>query len=439
VCTINFVLTNSATAQVSPPVNVSAAIEDGSENSLGEIPPVPVDKMTQDLYGVLNGASLLLVVVPTFATRVIGQSTPVTASNNTLTMTIVANINLAPGSTITVSGLTGSQTVDKSTLTISSSNGGFGSSGTWDQSSGALVLTAMSEGISAGAACLVNFSLHNPAHTQSSPPVSISAAIQSGGGAMIGSVVWMAMDKPNTGIFGVHNGTNPLEVLLPAFTSKIIAQSNPMAGADNTLFVTLATNYNLQAGSKVTISGLRGASTADSAALDVSTTGGSLGVSGSWTRDDGSLVLTAASNGIVSGSIYIVSFELTNPTSPQSSPAVSASASIRDGNDEAIGSISFTVMTAPGLSLYGVPNGADPLRIWVPSFTSTVAFQVTPFAGMPNSITVNVTLNCDLPTGSRVTFTGLTGSQTTGTTSLTVSTTSGRLGTTSQWQQSTAH
>ena len=45
-----------------------------------------------------------------FTTRAIGQSTPVASANNTLSATLAPYHALAGGDTVTISGLTGSQT-----------------------------------------------------------------------------------------------------------------------------------------------------------------------------------------------------------------------------------------------------------------------------------------------------------------------------------------
>ena len=109
------------------------------------------------------------------------------------------------------------------------------------------------------------------------------------------------MDKPDSDLFGVSNGANPLEVLVPAFSAKGIGQSTPGSGETNRITVTLTANYNLADGSTVTISGLTGSQTADAASLAVTSTNGDLGTTGAWTQGTGTLVLTAASGGTMRG------------------------------------------------------------------------------------------------------------------------------------------
>jgi len=76
------------------------------------------------------------------------------------------------------------------------------------------------------------------------------------------------------------NQADPLTVEVASFSLKSIRQSTPVSGATNTLTVSLTADFDLAAGSKVTITGLTGSQTADSASLTVSSTSDLLGTSG---------------------------------------------------------------------------------------------------------------------------------------------------------------
>jgi trimeric autotransporter adhesin len=436
-CEVTFALTNPATGQVSPAVSVSAEIQDGSGNSVGSIASAAMDTPGTALYGVANGADPLTVVVPSFSLKSIQQSTPASGATNTLTVSLTADFDLAMGSTVTITGLTGSQTADSASLTVTSTGGRLGTSGAWTQSSGQLVLTAASGGTASGTACEVTFSLTNPATGQASPAVSVSAEIKDESGNSVGSIASAAMTKPGTALYGVANGADPLTVVVPSFSLKSIQQSTPASGATNTLTVSLTADFDLATGSTVTITGLTGSQTADSASLTVTSTDGRLGTSGAWSQSSGQLVLTAASVGTVSGTACEVTFSLTNPDSAQASPAVSVSAEIQDESGNSVGSIASAAMDTPGTALYGVANGADPLTVEeVPSFSLKSIQQSTPASGATNTLTVSLTADFDLAMGSTVTITGLTGSQTADSASLTVTSTGGRLGTSGAWTQS---
>ena len=171
------------------------------------------------LYGVANGSDPLTVAMPVFSVKSIQQSTPVPSATNTMTVTLTASYSLAFGSTVTITGLTGSQTPDSASLAVTSTSSLLGTTGVWNQSSGQLVLTAASGGTTSGTACEVRFNLTNPATAQSSPAVSVSATLANS----VGTIAEAAMTKPGALLFGVANcylcggvpyGTDPLTVAL---------------------------------------------------------------------------------------------------------------------------------------------------------------------------------------------------------------------------------
>ena len=125
-----------------------------------------------------------MFVLPTFGLGVIGSPTvPLetfdtatldngqngAGNDNTLTFTVDPSIAISASSTITIAGLTGSQTVDSGSLTVGGTNAAiFGSSGAWTQSSGTLVLTvAGGQSVPTGSDTVITFTLTNPASTNS--------------------------------------------------------------------------------------------------------------------------------------------------------------------------------------------------------------------------------------------------------------------------------
>jgi hypothetical protein len=352
--TFAFTVTNPSTPQGAQTITITASGTSlpsfAAAQGLMTSPGTP-------LLGVQNGYAPLLVVaaVPVFRVRTIGQSTPVAGATNTITVTLTAGSTLAPGSTVTISGLTGSQTADATSLAVVSSLSVLEATGDWKQSTGTLVLTTGRSVIAQDVQLTASFTLMNPAAAQASPAVNVSATLAGGGGANPA----VAMTKTGTALFGVPNGYDPLLVAVPAFSVKSIQQSTTVAGATNTFTVTLTANYNLAASSKVTITGLTGSQTADSASLAVTSSPSVLEPTGDWKQTTGTLVLTAASQA-ASGTAYVVTFTLTNSATAQSSPAVSVSATLAG-----VGSIPVAAMTKPG---------SDPLLVTVPA--STVQMKV---------------------------------------------------------------
>ena len=125
-----------------------------------------------------------MFVLPTFSLGVIGSPTasPETfdtatldngqtalGNSKTLTLTIQPSSALAASGTITLAGLTGSQTSDNASLTVGGAGASiFGSSGAWTQSSGTLVLTvAGGQSVPTGSDTVITYTLTNPASTNS--------------------------------------------------------------------------------------------------------------------------------------------------------------------------------------------------------------------------------------------------------------------------------
>lgn len=79
-------------------------------------------------------------------------------------------IDIPAGGSITLAGLTGSQTADNGSLTLSGAGASvFGSAGSWTQSTGTLVLTVdTGQTLSTGSSTVITFNLQNTATLGSS-------------------------------------------------------------------------------------------------------------------------------------------------------------------------------------------------------------------------------------------------------------------------------
>jgi len=123
-----------------------------------------------------------MFVLPTFSLGVIGSPTVIpetfdtatldnggngAGNDNTLTFTVNPSASISAGSTLTIAGLTGSQTSDSGSLTVGGAGAAiFGSSADWTQSSGTLVLTvAGGQSVPTGSDTVITFTLTNPATT----------------------------------------------------------------------------------------------------------------------------------------------------------------------------------------------------------------------------------------------------------------------------------
>lgn len=356
----------------------------------------------------------LFVVVhaQSFTVKAIGQSSPLADSTNTLSVTIVSDTNLsaAESSAITISGLSGAvmRSIaggDQTSIPLkggedldvfSDGNLKIKRRGAWDSSS-VLTLTVTKDRIlTAGTTYAFEFDTRNPPYAMASPMVNISAS----GSAIIAAT---PMTKPGTSIHGVVEGADPLTVAIPMFTIRVIGQSTPVPAALNTLSVTLDATYNLAEGSTVTIAGLTGSQTADTASLDVTTTGGRLGSSGEWSQGQGRLVLRAASGGTRAGTATVVTFRLTNPSTPQSAPTISVEAALVS-QDKRIGLIHAAAMTDDG-------SYRRPLFVLRPEFSVLRVEQRSCLTSSSNQLDIDMQLMLDLPAHSRFTLHGLHGVQ----------------------------
>jgi len=147
-----------------------------------------------------------MFVIPTFGLGVIASPTvppssfegaalsdsnSQTSGTNTITFKVQPGIDISAGGSITLTGLTGSQTVDGS-LTLSGAGASvFGSAGSWTQSTGTLVLTVdTGQTLSTGSNTFITFNLQNPATLGSS---GVTATLN-GTGHLQASVIGTVLD-----------------------------------------------------------------------------------------------------------------------------------------------------------------------------------------------------------------------------------------------------
>jgi len=100
----------------------------------------------------------------TFDTATLVNGNNVKNFENTITFTVQPSRDIDAGDSITLAGLTGSQTADGS-LTLSGAGASvFGGIGSWTQSTGTLVLTVdTGQTLSTGSNTVITFNLTNPA------------------------------------------------------------------------------------------------------------------------------------------------------------------------------------------------------------------------------------------------------------------------------------
>jgi len=352
-----------------------------------------------------------------FTTKAIGQSTPLPGVTNRITVTLVSDTDLSGnsgGDKVTISGLSGAVASSPVTLLAAGESGDNGflifsdgavqSRGVWNSTTGSLTLTVQTGAtFTKSTTYTFSFDITNPSSDMTSPTVNIEAS----GSVTIAS---SAMSKPGGAKYGVVNGEHPLTVAVPAWSTKSIAQGTPVPDQNNLLTVTLRANYDLIAGSTVTISGLANTQTATESSLTIFSSG-KFGSVADW-NSDGVLKLTVATSQTVpQGQEAQITFSLRNRNSANSSPTVNIAANIvlSDGGNV---DMAMSVMEKAGGDLYGVANGSHPLKVVVPAWDLKSIMQNTPFSDAINTLTVTLAANYHLADGSTVTISGLTGSQT---------------------------
>jgi len=447
---LSFWVRNGDTEQPAPVITISGTVDPAGTNDvlgvyqIGEFPaPVHAAGMlpaNETRLGVPDTAAPGKTFEATFPTREVAQSFPLADASNMLTVTLRTNVDMAPGSNVTFTSLTGTQTPSTNALPVTSNPaGGCRDAGLWEQASGRLTLTVGAEGLLENTTYRFSFWLRNTNDTQEAVTVDIAgtvalrATLEAGGGYVTAADTSPAEALNLTTVdeyrLGLANHALPLLVLVPIFPSNEIAQHNPLCDASNQITVTLTANSDFPSGSVLTLSGLTGAQNEDTPTFDITSAhpqmvigGTGHGGAGVWGRDDGTLALTIANNTMpVAREDNVLTFWLRNIKTEQPAPNVSIAATIATEAFDAngvwqVGEWSAHIPPTPAVpsneTRFGIPGAAAPLGLTIPVFTRKQIGQTNPLAGASNMLTTTLATNCDMPEWSTLTLSGLTGTQT---------------------------
>ena len=356
-----FTIQNSAQGQRSPQVYIEATY-----------PYISQTEMNSSLG---NQAPLLIAG---FITKVIGQSNPSCSVNNTLSVTLANFASLGNESAVTITGLTGSATLNNTGLPINSTV--FTKAAIWTQGNGMLILRLAGR-LDVEVPFVFTFVLVNPSTQQSSPSVSIEVH-----GIEVSRVT---MEK---------GAGNSAPLLVAGFTQFSLGQSTPSQRANNTLTATLALNVILSPSNDavITISGLRGSQT-NTPTLSISAlrsghASSEFGATAKWNRTSGSLFLVVRYAVLYPEFIYEISFTLKNPDIGQESPPVYISCG-------------FLNLNPIGM----IPGPADHAPLLVAGFLLKAIGQNNPSASVLNTLTLTLSVNVPFPKGALLTIAGLSG------------------------------
>jgi hypothetical protein len=208
-----------------------------------------------------------MVSPATFLEATISQTAPYPGEpQNKITISLQSNVAVGSAggivSSITITGLTGSETSDTRSLPLSGSFAtSLSPSAVWIKSSGTLIVTiGDSKTMEANTPYTISFFLANPSKEQKSPAVSISYS-----GAQAISTMVMSSDTKSS----IHNAGDaaPLFVYPRGFLKKAIGVRATWPQASNLLSITLQTSVSISslpsAQTLISISGLKFASNSD--------------------------------------------------------------------------------------------------------------------------------------------------------------------------------
>jgi hypothetical protein len=398
----------------------------------------------------------LLTVTSRFA-----QSSPYPCDNNTITVTFTPSLHLVPrcSPSLTVSGLTGSDTASTNALSVSYTNGGSAMAGKlaqWNSADGSLVWSIFAASdelpiVSAGTDVVFTFTLRNRALEQSSPlstlsitlqdrPTNINGYLQSFHtatthsstlvvpGANAGAVVTAGKDQCSAR--PANGDADPLFIRAVTITTFSVVQSTANPCADNLITVSLTTDGPLfpRCVSALTLAGFAGSVTPNGTSLGLTIAPpGAMQTSGAWSTFAGGfgrLVVPAMTGGVLVGCQgYEIRFTLKNPAAPQSAAAVTLRMS--SVIVEKAGSIANTNL--------------DPMKVVGLTWASKVVSDTSLFPCHDNVITLTLTPDIRLYAACvrYLVFTGFVGSMTAGDRiSITDMSTSATFNTSSAWNMS---
>ena len=325
-------------------------------------------------------------IAQTMTTKTIAESSALQSADNTITFTLRPSAAVGAGHTITITGLTGTQTATASALSLGGdgANKFTSSTGDWNKDTGKLILTCASE-IPSGSDTVITVALINKATAQTAVTPTVAVA---------GDTVTIAASAMSTTVLGAATANT--------MTTKTIAESTTIQGVDNTMSFTLRPSVALASGQVITITGLTGTQTATASALSLGGAGASKFTSstGNWNKDSGVLILTAASE-IPSGSDTAITVVLRNKATAQT--AVTPTVAVGTGRVAiASSSMSTSVLGAATTQQY----------------TTKTISESSAVQDAANTLTITIRPNVALSANDVIEILGLTGSQTATTSSL---------------------
>jgi len=325
-----------------------------------------------------NEAALL---IGAFTVKSIRQKSDGASLKNTLTITLVSNVDLFPGSAVVIFGLTETNTPSNPALPVyGNSSSNFNSVGAWDQPSGALRLNVVLT-LLQNTAYVLNFDVFNPSNFQLSPDVLIQV--------MSGRTLF-----PYVKMDSAHGNSAPL--FIAGFTLAFVEQSNPLANQQNILNFSLSINNELLEAdqSKIVVTGILNAITSSTTVQImshntdfISVFSDGVDVGRAVLKPDGNLTLFV--NGrVLPYVVYNFWIMVVNPAFNQGPGLIQI-------RGEGTSNLVDTRMQSPNAKIFGIVDGTNPLQVVRPVFDILIR-QSRPIVNVLNTISIVMTPNTNL-------------------------------------------
>ena len=332
----------------------------------------------------------LLATPSSFRTARVSESSGVAGMLNLITVSFSVNSELYENSEITITGLAGAEL----------QTGSVEAAALESFSSGILVVK-LNRFVPASTAVTIRFVLRNPQKIGAALTTNIRASTV----VPSGDTIHFDEKKLEGTILAA---SEPMRFILTE-----VSESTRIQGDHNTLSITLQANCPLPSNTEITVTNLLGTQTQDTGCLTVTSPTGKINACGDWKRGSGTMIVAVGSLPFAAFESIEFSFVLTNAATNQDGvvPIVSASNGVRNA-----ALIPQAVQWHDGVQAWGGDQAPDTVvgtvlsasdaRVW----TSGIVTETVKLTGFPNSIFIVMEANTDLPAGSKITITGLTGS-----------------------------
>ena len=254
-------LINGQANQPGPRVNITGYVEAGLSSiqnvlTRSAFKTMEMQRPGTSLQSIPDGSSAMTVVRSIFVVHNLSQSSPVVGMLNTLSCSFSTVIDLAPFSTIIISGMTGSAQPTTSNLPLTSiTNSSILANAEWSQTNGTLKIIVGANGIRGNFQLhQISFSLLNPGAGHAPPRIEMSVLQKLG-----------RQDIPATLVSDARGGLFAPLAIADFVRRKIsrISDYGPHPSGDymrtSTIHVVLIASADLRPGGFITLSGLTGA------------------------------------------------------------------------------------------------------------------------------------------------------------------------------------